>query len=121
MRTFKLAATLMTFFFTVLLMFPPWLEHPFPEGEPALDSTLFSIGHQWRFSTPHYWGYEPKYCSEENGGWRDCGGKSRWKPDSMAVVDDRMLRYQFLISLVMSVFFALMTDWISRIIRSRRA
>jgi hypothetical protein len=115
MRVFKLAATLATFSFTVLLMFPPGLEHAFPENAPALDSTRFAIGHQWRFSTPYYWGYESNYCSGENGSWRDCGGKSQWKPDGRAIVDDRMLRYQLLISAVMSVFLALMTDWIGRL------
>ena len=114
MKTLRFTCTLYTGLMLVLLLFPPWSEYD--RFNPAwLDPAFSSLGHNWRFRPPSHWGYvQPYHCTDSAGRDAVCGGESVWEPNEDAVIDYPMLKYEAVLGLVASTFFALIANWIGK-------
>ena len=115
MKVIRFAATLFAAILLVLMLFPPWSEHPLYRRLPyQLDPVSSSLGHHWRFTLPYHWGWREDTCMTSNGDFVGCNGKSVWEPNRYAVVDLRMLEYESILALLFSVFVALIIDPVKR-------
>lgn len=116
MRLLRLGSTVYVGLLLLLFLFPPWTIVPplYPQRYATryrqFDPLYRSLGHHWRFRLPYHWGWQTNYC-----GSQECGGESVWEPNQEAVVDYRLMEYESMLALIVTIFAMLILDPIGKL------
>lgn len=107
MRALRGLAIMYLSFELWLMLFPPWIDSNWAQQIYPDSAVTHRLGHHWRFSAPLHWA------------WLEETRKSFLEPDLVARIDYRLMLYESVLGLAVSMFIVIVLDMLNRSRKTR--